>query len=426
MTPSPTGDLQASGALNLRRLLAVRAISLAGLLVTLGFAVARLEMALPIRPMLLVLAAMTLLSIVTLLRLRYDWPVRDGELFGQLLLDIAALTALFYLSGGAGNPFVMLYLLPLTVAAAALPGTQVWALAAITTLCYSSLHFWNVPLPHGEMEHAGGFGLHVLGMWLGFVLAASLIAGFAARMSNTLRERERTLASLREQALREERVVALGTLATGAAHELGTPLATMAVLVKDIAPGEAVSAGNLDTLRAQIARCKEILGSLSAAAGQMRAEAGQGQALDVFLEEILARWRALRPEVKAEVSLEGARPAPRILAEQTLAQAIGNILNNAADVSPQSVEIAGRWTEGSLTLDIADRGPGLAPEIARRPGEVFITTKSEGFGLGLFLARTTLKRLGGDLAFSQRADGGLRCRITLPLAALRIPESAKA
>jgi len=186
-----------------------------------------------------------------------------------------------------------------------------------------------------------------------------------------------------------------------------------------------VPAGRLDTLRTQIARCKEILGSLSAAAGQMRAEAGQGQALDAFLEEILARWRALRPEAKAEVSLDGLRPAPRILAEQTLAQAIGNILNNAADASPQSVKIDGRWTEELLTLDIADRGPGLAPAIAQRPGEAFVTTKSEGFGLGLFLARTTLKRLGGDLDFSPRADGGLRCCITLPLAALRVSESVK-
>ncbi|MDH4134239.1 MAG: ATP-binding protein, partial [Gammaproteobacteria bacterium] len=385
----------------------------------------RLDMALPVEAILAVLAAMSLVSVVTLLRLRSARPVRDGELFGQLLLDIAALTAIFYLSGGSGNPFVMLYLLPLTVGAAALPGKPVWVLTAITTICYSSLHFRNVPLPHSEMEHGGGFGLHVLGMWLGFVLAASLIAGFAARMSATLRERERALASLREQALREERVVALGTLAAGAAHEFGTPLATMAVLVKDIVPGEAVSAGKLDTLRAQIARCKAILGSLSAAAGQLRAEAGQGQALDAFLEEIIARWRALRADLKAEVSLDGVRPAPRILAEQTLAQAIVNILNNAADASPQSVEVQGHWTEELFTLDISDRGPGLAPEIARQPGEAILSTKSEGLGLGLFLARTTLQRLGGNLDFSPRVDGGLVCRIALPLATLRIPDAVK-
>lgn len=412
--------MQSSAALNLRRLLGLRAITFAGLGLSLWFAVTRLGMPLPVPPLATVLTGMLVLSLATLWRLRRAWPVADAELFIQLLLDVAALTALFYWSGGSANPFVMLYLLPLAIAAAALPAAYVWGMAAVATLCYSALLVWHVPLPHSAQAHDADFGVHVLGMWLGFVLAAALIAGFAVKMSATLRSRDAVLAAMRENTLRQERVVALGTLATGAAHELGTPLSTLAVLIKDIEPGAGIPPGTLAILRTQIARCKEILASLTAAAGQARAEAGRNLALDDFLNEIVRRWLAVRPGVTAPARFDGVRPAPRIVAEQTLAQAITNILNNAADASPQHVEIDGRWTGDELVLEIADRGPGLAPEFAHQDGEPFRTTKSDGLGLGLFLAYTTFSRFGGEVRIINRDGGGVLCRLTLPLTALTV------
>jgi two-component system sensor histidine kinase RegB len=240
-----------------------------------------------------------------------------------------------------------------------------------------------------------------------------------------VRERDRTLAALRENALRHERVLALGTLATGAAHELGTPLATMAVLVKDIAPEQGISADKLGILRTQITRCKEILASLSAAAGQVRAESGQSLALDVWLHELTDRWLALRPGVSARRHFEGTQPAPRVVAELTLAQAIANILNNAADASPDSVEIDARWNADELVLEIADRGAGLAPEVQTSAAsqawpECGFSTKSDGLGLGLFLAYTTFSRFGGDVRLLPRDGGGVLCRLTLPLATLKV------
>jgi two-component system sensor histidine kinase RegB len=228
------------------------------------------------------------------------------------------------------------------------------------------------------------------------------------------------LAAMRENALRHERVLALGTLAAGAAHELGTPLSTMAVLVKDIAPEQGISADKLGILRTQIARCKEILASLSAAAGQVRAESGQSLALDTWLRELVDKWLALRPGVNARQHFEGTQPAPRVVAELTLAQAITNILNNAADASPDNVEIDARWSADELVLEIADRGAGLAPEVQASAGEPFLTTKSDGLGLGLFLAYTTFSRFGGDVRLMQRDGGGVLCRLTLPLAALKV------
>jgi len=419
MVTPETSKLRSSAEINLRRLLLLRAITLAGLGLILWFVVTHLDLPLPVMPLAGVLTGMLAFSLGTLWRLRRAWPVRDRELFGQLLLDVASLTVLFYFSGGSTNPFVMLYLLPLAIAAAALPAGYVWGMAGVTTVCYTALLAWHVPLPHTGQAHDADFGMHVLGMWLGFVLSAALIAWFAVRMAATVRERDRTLAAMRENALRHERVLALGTLATGAAHELGTPLSTMAVLVKDIAPEQGISADKLGILRTQIARCKEILASLSAVAGQVRAESGQSLALDAWLRKLTERWLALRPGVNTRQHFDGTQPPPRVVAELTLAQAITNILNNAADASPDSVEIDARWNADELVLEIADRGAGLAPEVQASAGAPFLTTKSDGLGLGLFLAYTTLNRFGGDVRLMSREGGGVLCRLTLPLATLK-------
>jgi two-component system sensor histidine kinase RegB len=417
--PSP---LPTSAAINLRRLVVIRAIAVAGQGIAIWVAVVRLGMLLPLRELVGILVAMSVLALGTLLRLRLPFVVRDGELFAHLLADVAALTGVLYYSGGGSNPFVTLYLVPLAFAAAALPAAHAWAMAGLSAACYTLLLFFNVPLPESHAGHAHDFGLHVLGMWLGFVLAAGLIAGFAVRMSATLRERDRLAAEMREREIRQERVLALGTLAAGAAHELGTPLSTMAVLVNDLAPDRPVSADKLAILRTQIGRCKDILSSLSATAGQPRAEGGARLPLDAWLSEILRKWQAMRPGVGARTFLAGAQPAPQIVAEQTLAQAITNILNNAADASPEIVEIEGHWNERQLTLEVADRGPGLAPEVQAAVGETPVTTKpaGAGLGLGLFLAYTTLSRFGGTVRLSNREGGGVLCRLELPLDTLKV------
>ena len=164
------------------------------------------------------------------MRLRRKLPVSSVEFFAQLMVDVFALTALLYFSGGSTNPFISLYLLPLTIAAAALPWAYTWVMAAITISCYTLLLFYYVPLPHDHEEHNSEFNLHVSGMWLAFVLSTVLIAWFVVKMGISIRERDKDLASAREQALRNEQLIALGTLAAGAAHELGTPLATMAIV----------------------------------------------------------------------------------------------------------------------------------------------------------------------------------------------------
>ena len=420
---------------NLKRLLVLRNIEILGqILAVLGVRYG-LDTHLPLAPMLAVTAFLAAANALTWWRLRQAWPVADAEFFAQLLADVLALTALLFFSGGSTNPFVSLYLLPLTIAAAVLPARYTWATAVLTVACYTLLLFVYIPLPlPGEIcsteatghMHLGGeddFGRHVLGMWFNFVLSAGLISFFVVKMAGSIRERDRQLAEAREQSLRDERIVALGTLAAGAAHELGTPLATMAVITRELQhehTGDPELSGSLDLLRAQVESCKRILSNMLASAGQARVEHAGRQTADGFLAGLLDSWQLMRPEVVVSADWQSPRPAPEIVADETLAQAVMNLLNNAADASPQAVEIAARWDDKALTLEIRDRGPGLTPEVAARAGEAFFTTKGgEGFGLGLFLTNATIERFGGKVQMFNREGGGACVQVILPLAYLR-------
>ncbi len=424
MSASQLHVSQLSNAVNLQRLFVLRNIAIAGQAVTLVLVVQVLGMVLPVAALSAVILLLALLNLLTRWRLRRAWPVNDAELFAQLLLDVLALTALLYFSGGSTNPFVLMYLLPITLTAAALPGFYTWAMAGISIACYSLLMLVYRPLPHMHMEHANEFDQHVMGMWLGFVMSAALIAYFVVKMGQTLRDRDHTLAALREDQLRNERILALGTLATGAAHELGTPLSTMAVLIKEM-ERENADAGLTDKLvilRDQVARCKRILSSLTESAGQVRAESGGSMRLDNYLEEVVANWRGVRPAAQVVTQWRGVQPAPALLAEQTLSQAITNILNNAADAAPGPVEVEGEWDERELRLEVCDRGPGLTPAAEKNAGSLFFTTKEagQGLGLGLFLAHATLNRFGGTVQVFNRKGGGACTRLVLPLTDLLV------
>jgi len=442
LTPDPAGPLPSTA--NLRRLFVLRNIEIAGQAVAVGVVSQTLAIPLPLPSLLAVIGFLALCNALTWWRLKRPWPVGDPELFGQLLLDVAALAGLLYFSGGSTNPFVSLFLLPLTIAAATLAPRYTWSMAALALGCYTLLMFNYVPLPssvavqaslppmmgmegsasdHMHMERGDGFGLHVLGMWFNFLVSACLIAFFVVRMAATIRERDRLLARAREEALRHEQIIALGTLAAGAAHELGTPLSTMAVVIKELqreAAAQPEVSESLATLREQVDQCKQILSRLLASADHGRAEGGARRSVDAFLDELLDKWRLMRPGVRSTAHWEGAQPVPDILAEQTLFQALMSLLNNAADASPAEVEVEGHWSERELRLEIRDRGPGLAPDTMQRAGTPFFTTKApgQGFGLGLFLANASIERAGGVVRLYNREGGGTRVEVTLPLLAV--------
>lgn len=404
---------------NLQRLFLLRNIALIAQCLTFALAHWVLEMQLPWTEMVAVAALLAALNLATWVRLRRNWPVSSIEFFAQLLVDVFALSTLLYFSGGSTNPFISLYLLPLTIAAAALPWIYTWAMAAITISCYTLLLFYYVPLPHDHSEHTSEFNLHVSGMWLAFVLSTVLIAWFVVKMGISIRERDKDLAQAREQALRNEQIIALGTLAAGAAHELGTPLATMAVVTGELQkeyPDNGEFQNDVRILRDQITHCKRTLTQLLADVGQARAEDGSGQAVDHFLQQVLNKWQLMRPMVKFSYRSSGVQPAPQILGAHLLSQSLLNLLNNAADASLDRIEIESRWDQQELLLEILDYGKGLSEEAVQRAGQAFFTSKpGQGFGIGLFLANANIERFGGSVSLTNREGGGARTQVRLPL-----------
>jgi two-component system sensor histidine kinase RegB len=255
-------------------------------------------------------------------------------------------------------------------------------------------------------------------MWFGFVLSAALIAWFVVGMANTLRKRDQMLAEAREQALRDEQLVALGTLATGAAHELGTPLATMAIVTRELERADVSEAikRKLSILRDQVKRCKQALSVISASAGEARAESGSLIQVEHFLNKVVDEWRSQCLQADIEMQLEGGPASAQIVDEYTLHQSLINLLNNAADVSSQPLVFKSYWDEDRLEIDILDRGPGLHPKTIASLGQQKTSQKEYGMGLGLFLTHATIQRQGGNIALFDRVGGGTCTRIQLPLA----------
>lgn len=410
------------GHSQLRRLVALRSMAVSAQLLTLAAVWKILELELDWQPMLLTIAALAAINLFSWLRLRNGKPVPNMELFGQLCIDVLALSILLYYSGGSTNPFVSLYLLPLVIAAATLPGRYTWGMAALTAACYSVLMFYYIPLPHNH-QHDGdsAFNAHVVGMWLGFVFSTVVVAYFVVQMAQAVRNRDETLARVREEILRNERIVALGTQAAGAAHELGTPLSTMAVVIGELQHEAETLPGWRDALgilNEQVRGCKRILDKILANA--QISVATSLQPADRLMAEVLDEWQLLRPTAQYRYHSDGVPPAPLVNVDATLRAALMNLLNNAADAAPpdaapQPIEILTHWDADSFTLEIHDHGKGLSEEAELKAGSAFFTTKTDGHGIGLFLANATLERLGGSVRLFNREQGGATTKIILPI-----------
>jgi len=411
---------------NLQRLFLLRSVMIAFMLAA-TLALFYLHIPLPKYPVAFAVGGMLLLNLITLLRLnKQSRHVNDQEVLLQLLGDLFALTVLFYYTGGYSNPLVWMYLLPLTVAAVALKRQYAWLLAAIAIACYSLLVFYYVPLSHLHMHDIAGktLDIHLVGMWIGFVVSAGIIAFFVTKIGQSLREYDQLMANIREKSLESERVLSLGTLAASAAHELGTPLSTMAVVSKELAnelAHQPEQLQQLNILRTQINRCKEILSSITRNAGQSRADEGHGSGLREFLHEVIQRWRDTRPATELVISICDHSSNPQIFTDRALIQALQNLLDNAADASPERILLDADWNADMLKINIRDFGSGISEDIKKQLGQPFFSSKNEnGMGLGVYLTQMTLTRLGGELSINNHEAGGAVTSVKLPLDKLRI------
>jgi two-component system sensor histidine kinase RegB len=333
------------------------------------------------------------------------------EFLAHLLVDLTAFAVLVFFSGGATNPFVSLMLVPIIVAAISLRPRWVWLLAAVAGGYYALLLFVYQPLAIADPVAA--YGMHLGGMWFNFLISAALIAYFITRMHAGLRARDGELAALREKQLRDERILALGTQAALAAHELATPLATIQTTAHELAiefANDPDIGADCRLLEKQALACKRILTQLAA-----RAQDGAPHpiALEAWLAELVTRWQVIRPDVHLKTRPLSTRR--EFTPPEGLEQAVLNVLNNAADASPDDVELAATAHDDALWIDIADRGSGFTAEQKAQAGRVLFSGKpGQGWGMGLVLTHATLERAGGALTLAERDGGGTLVRIQLP------------
>lgn len=405
----------------LQGILAVRNAVVLVAVVVIILASGPMDLDVPKLPMAVIIGFMIISGLTRQRRLAKPELPDQSQVFLEMAADVLALTALFYFTGGATNPFVWFFLFPAIISALLLSKSQSRAMAALTVICYSFLLFFYQPIHERGAPHPdNGFGTHILGMWVGFVLSAGFVAIIVAGLVERLREHDRELNEAREQALRDENMISLGALAAGAAHDLGTPLGTLAILSTELQDDPVVKehpelADKLSLMREQVARCKETLSVFSSKAGAARAESGKAMSVRGYLQDLMDEWKDMNPDTDLDLRITGRFDSAWLFVEPTLTQALHNLMDNAADASLERITVKSGWSETLLTIKIIDTGPGVSQEIVENPGRKMLSTKKSGMGVGLYLATSTIQRLGGNLVLSNLPEGGAMARVTLPV-----------
>jgi two-component system, sensor histidine kinase RegB len=418
-----------AGRNNLLQLVQLRWLAVAGQLATIITVHFALGVPLPLGEMLTLLAALALFNVASWLRSRVAAAVGNPELFAGLLVDVGVLSGQLFYSGGITNPFIFLFLLQVAVGAVLLQPRYIWAMVGLTSLCFIVLTHWHWPLHLPDLSIPELSVHYVGGLLLCFALNAALLVIFITRIGRNLRQRDARLADLRQRAAEEEHIVRMGLLASGAAHELGTPLATLSVILGDwsrMAPfaGDPELREEIEEMQIQLQRCKAIVSGILMSAGETRGEAPGGSSLHAFLDELVQEWRSTRPGQQLRYEREDLPDLP-IISDTALKQMLGNVLDNALEAAPRApLRLRAFCEDDTLVLIVQDRGPGFAPEMLERFGTPYQSSKGKpGGGLGLFLSVNVARTLGGRITARNRPDGGAEVTVRLPLAALSWPDN---
>jgi two-component system sensor histidine kinase RegB len=411
----------------LRQLYFLRNITITFITLMVVLALFGLHIKLPVIPLSSILLIMAVTNLVTRFFVDSQKPVSERMIFAQLLVEILSFSLILYFAGGATNPFTFFYLIPLAISATVIPGRLTWALTLVTVSLYSLLLEYYVPLTYAMHDHqqmgmnnTHQFDQHVLGMWFGFMVSALLVTWFITYLANELKRRDRAIAEARQRELRDQQMVALGTLAAGTAHELGTPLASLAIISGEITDGYDPEENpelydNQRILREQIARCKTILSGLSESAGEVRADEGYLVPLEQFVEKTLQRWELQSADTRYRLTSPEPVPEVFLLYDTTIAQAVINLFNNAVESCEEPIEIKINANARQVEIVIIDHGPGISDEFIALAGESSFSDKEDGLGIGLFLAINTLRRCGGTVNFQRLPQRGTKTVIRLPI-----------
>jgi two-component system sensor histidine kinase RegB len=272
------------------------------------------------------------------------------------------------------------------------------------------------------------FALHVAGMVACFLLDAVLLVVFVTRVSENLRVRDERLAALRQRAAEESHIVRMGLLASGAAHELGTPLASLSVILGDWKRMPAIADNEetrqeLDEMQLAVSRCKSIVTGILMSAGETRGEEGGATTLGRFVEDIVGEWTAQRNTPVLTLDNRLVDETMRVVFDTVIKQAIFNVLDNALEASPKWVGVVAEKRGGSLVIRVSDAGPGFPAGMLAEIGRPYRSSKGKpGGGLGLFLVVNVLRKLGGSVSARNRAAGGAEVTLELPLETFALAE----
>jgi two-component system, sensor histidine kinase RegB len=409
---------------NLLQLIQMRWLAVAGQLLTIVVAHLGLGIELPMSDMLALLGLLAVFNLASWWRYRWTFQVSNGELFAGLLVDVMVLTGQLYFSGGGSNPYIYLLLLQVVVGAELLRPRYVWTVVALTCLAFVSLTQWHHPLvlPDSRTHMASNF--YVAGLLSCFLINASMLVIFMGRIGRNLRRRDASLAALKQRAIEEEHIVRMGLLASGAAHELGTPLATLSVILGDWArmtpfAAEPELREEIEQMQVQVNRCKSIVTGILQSAGETRGDDPEVTTLEYFFDELVTTWKQTRPN-KGLIFDSDDLLDVTIISDTAMKQMIDNVLDNALEAAPQGVIRMMTYCENNiLTVRVLDEGQGFSPAMLQRLGKPYESSKGRpGGGLGLFLSVNVARKLGGTIEAFNRPTRGAEVRITLPLSAL--------
>ena len=356
-----------------------------------------------------------------ILRRKFVSSRNPQALLGQLFcLDTICLTVVLGLTGGPMNPFSLLYLVQIMLSAMILNKWWTWYLGFLSTLAFGLLFWFNKPIAVFSPHHVeSGFTLHLGGMWIAFAIAALLITFFIGKVAEAVREREREVLNLGDRLAKSQRLASLATLAAGAAHELGTPLGTIAVVAKELERAAAkYDAGGIledaKLIRAEVARCRLILERMSADGAETPGESPAAVVIGDLLASVAVRFERY-PDLK--IADADSREIVLLPREATI-QAVSALVKNALDanVDHRPVTLKARLSAGQISFVVEDRGAGMTPEVLSHLAEPFFTTKAPGLGMGLgtFLVRMFAEHLGGRLSFDSTPGKGSTAILEFP------------
>lgn len=421
-----------SNLLNVRILNRVRVIAIIGQLLLIIIAVWYLDIHLPVGWMLVLLGVEIILQLYSSRRVKLASQISGRELFIHILIDSLVLSGLIFFSGGANNPFIYLLLLSIALGTFMLTPLYLLLVTGLQVTLYSLLNIYQWPLELGESSPLASFHLHLTGMWVNFFLTVTLIAVFGLLARNAMLKQEKQIQSMREKQLKDEQILSLGIMSASAAHELGTPLATMAIVVDDLNHQQDLSSRihqDMRLLTTQIDNCRNIIKALNDRSRFTRKQLarqknqsiqGADKNLKKLLQTIIENWLVYRPQI--ELTQDWCENFDKINNSLPLSveQAVTNLLDNSADASlannSTKVEISCNLHHQHIVIEIRDFGCGLTTKMQETLGVcIQETEKLNGLGWGLFLSNASIEMIGGKVHLIEARSGGTLTRVDLPL-----------